>query len=65
MWRNQYSSRKPLKKNETFFDFRNSLIHRYWYISDTKLISLIRENKADFLSFIDAIEKYIKSRPEL
>jgi uncharacterized protein YutE (UPF0331/DUF86 family) len=47
-------------KMKPFFDFRNSLIHRYWYISDIKLISLIRENKMDFLSFIDATEKYIK-----
>lgn len=45
-----------------FFDFRNSLIHRYWYISEEKLLSLVRENKKDFLNFIDAIEQYIKNR---
>lgn len=50
------------KKLKPFFDFRNSLIHRYWYISDTKLTSLIRENKKDFLSFIEAVEKYIKTK---
>jgi uncharacterized protein YutE (UPF0331/DUF86 family) len=50
------------QKIKPFFDFRNSLIHRYWFISDEKLLSLVRENKADFASFIEAIEGYIKSR---
>lgn len=49
-------------KIKPFFDFRNSLNHRYWFISDEKLLSLIRENKADFLSFIEAIENYIQKR---
>jgi len=54
---------EPLsKKIKPFFDFRNSLIHRYWFISDEKLLSLVRENKNDFLSFIDAIERYVKNR---
>jgi uncharacterized protein YutE (UPF0331/DUF86 family) len=50
------------KKLKPFFDFRNSLIHRYWFISDEKLLSLVRENKTDFISFIDAIENYVKNR---
>jgi len=50
------------KKIKPFFDFRNSLIHRYWFISDEKLLSLVRENKTDFISFIEAIENYIKNR---
>jgi uncharacterized protein YutE (UPF0331/DUF86 family) len=50
------------KKLKPFFDFRNSLIHRYWFISDEKLLSLVRENKTDFISFIEAIENYIKNR---
>jgi uncharacterized protein YutE (UPF0331/DUF86 family) len=29
-------------KSKPFFDFRNSLIHRYWFISDEKLLSLVR-----------------------
>lgn len=33
------------QKLRPFFDFRNSLIDRYWIISDEKLLSLIRENK--------------------
>jgi uncharacterized protein YutE (UPF0331/DUF86 family) len=53
----------PLSKQiKPFFDFRNSLIHRYWFISDEKLLSLVRENKTDFISFIEAIENYIKNR---
>ncbi len=56
---------EPLsKKIKPFFDFRNSLIHRYWFISDEKLLSLLRENKSDFLSFIEAIEEYLKNRKE-
>jgi uncharacterized protein YutE (UPF0331/DUF86 family) len=47
-------------KLKPFFDFRNSLIHRYWYISDEKLLSLIRENQDDFLAFIGAIENYLR-----
>ncbi len=42
-------------KLKPFFDFRNSLIHRYWYISDEQLLLLIRE-KGDFINFIYAIE---------
>jgi len=50
------------QKIKPFFDFRNSLIHRYWFISDEKLLSLVRENKDDFISFIQAIESYIRNR---
>jgi uncharacterized protein YutE (UPF0331/DUF86 family) len=51
------------KKIKPFFDFRNSLIHRYWVISDETLLSLVRENQTDFLTFIEAIEDYIKNKP--
>jgi uncharacterized protein YutE (UPF0331/DUF86 family) len=47
-------------KLKPFFDFRNSLIHRYWYISDEKLLTLVRKNQNDFLAFIEAIEKYLR-----
>jgi uncharacterized protein YutE (UPF0331/DUF86 family) len=40
-------------KLKPFFDFRNSLVHRYWIISDEKLISLVRENYRDFYNFIE------------
>lgn len=48
------------KKIKPFFDFRNSLIHRYWVISDEKLLSLTRENKNGFLFFIESVESYLK-----
>ena len=48
-------------KLKPFFDFRNSLVHRYWIISDDKLIVLVRRNYKDFLRFIEEIEKYVKS----
>lgn len=50
------------KKIKPFFDFRNSLIHRYWFISDDKLLLLVRENIDDFNSFIEAIENYIQHK---
>ena len=54
---------EPLtKKIKPFFDFRNSLIHRYWFISDERLLSLVRELRSDFISFVEAVESYIKSR---
>jgi uncharacterized protein YutE (UPF0331/DUF86 family) len=50
------------KKLKPFFDFRNSLIHRYWIISDSKLLSLIRENGSDFDAFIYAIQAYASTQ---
>lgn len=52
---NLYNKIKP------FMDFRNSLIHRYWVISDDKLLKLIRKNYKDFENFIQEIENYVKS----
>jgi uncharacterized protein YutE (UPF0331/DUF86 family) len=52
-------------KLKPFFDFRNSLIHRYWIISDEKLLALTRENIGDFDLFVQAIEDYLRhSRPQ-
>lgn len=50
------------KKLKPFFDFRNSLVHRYWVISDDKLLILVRENKADFVAFIEAVEDFLRKR---
>jgi uncharacterized protein YutE (UPF0331/DUF86 family) len=50
-----------VNKLKPFFDFRNSLIHRYWSISDEKLLSLTRENLGDFDVFVQAIENYLKA----
>lgn len=47
-------------KLKPFFDFRNSIIHRYWIISDDKLLELVRKDYKDFLNFIEEIEKYLK-----
>jgi uncharacterized protein YutE (UPF0331/DUF86 family) len=47
-------------KLKPFFDFRNSLIHRYWIISDEKLLSLTRANMGDFDVFVQAIENYLR-----
>lgn len=49
------------RKLRPFFDFRNSLIHRYLFIADDKLLSLVRENMNDFLTFVEAVETYIKN----
>jgi uncharacterized protein YutE (UPF0331/DUF86 family) len=49
------------KKLKPFFDFRNALIHRYWIISDSKLLSLVRENSSDFDAFIHAIQLYVST----
>ncbi len=42
-----------------FFDFRNSLIHRYWIIDDQRLISNIQSGRNDFDRFVEEIEAYI------
>ncbi len=42
-----------------FFDFRNSLIHRYWYIDDDRLIENIKNGRDDFDRFVDEIEAYL------
>lgn len=43
-------------------DFRNSPIHRYRAISDSKLLCLVRENRRDFEAFIQAIPAYVANR---
>jgi hypothetical protein len=35
---------------------------RYWVISDSKLLSLVRENSPDFDTFIQAIRAFISTR---
>jgi uncharacterized protein YutE (UPF0331/DUF86 family) len=44
-----------------FFDFRNSLIHRYWAVDDPRLIVNILKGRGDFDRFIEEIEAYLKS----
>lgn len=42
-----------------FFDFRNSLIHRYWSIDDDRLIENIKKGRDDFDRFVEEIEAYL------
>ena len=42
-----------------FFDFRNSLIHRYWTIDDNLLINNIKNGVDDFDRFVQEIEDYL------
>ena len=42
-----------------FFDFRNSLIHRYWFIDDDRLIENIKNGRDDFDRFVEEIEAYL------
>jgi uncharacterized protein YutE (UPF0331/DUF86 family) len=41
-----------------FFDFRNSLIHRYWKVDDDRLIANIQTGRHDFEQFVEEIENY-------
>ncbi len=43
-----------------FFDFRNSLIHRYWIVDDQQLIGNILSGRNDFERFLSEIETYLK-----
>ena len=47
-----------------FFDFRNSLIHRYWTIDDSKLINNIIHGRDDFDRFVSEINEYLKTKKE-
>jgi uncharacterized protein YutE (UPF0331/DUF86 family) len=47
------------RKLKPFFDFRNSLVHRYWTVDDEKLIENIRAGLNDFDHFVDETEAYL------
>ncbi|MEN6317441.1 MAG: HepT-like ribonuclease domain-containing protein [Syntrophaceae bacterium] len=53
-------SERLFNKLKPFFDFRNSLIHRYWVIDDIMLIENILKGRTDFDQFVDEIESYVK-----
>ena len=42
-----------------FFDFRNSLIRRYWSLDDDRLIENIKNGRDDFDRFVEEIEAYL------
>jgi len=50
------------QKLKPFFDFRNSLIHRYWTVNDEKLIENIKAGLNDFDQFVDETETYLTSQ---
>ncbi len=54
-------SEELFRKLKPFFDFRNSLIHRYWTVDDTRLIQNIRVGQGDFLQFVEEIEQHLSS----
>ncbi len=53
-------SAELFQKLKPFFDFRNSLIHRYWIIDEEKLIENIKSGKDDFDQFVDEVEAYLR-----
>jgi len=54
-------SKELFQKLKPFFDFRNSIVHRYWIIDDEKLITNIQSGKDDFNQFTEELEAYTKS----
>ncbi|MBW2065988.1 MAG: DUF86 domain-containing protein [Deltaproteobacteria bacterium] len=49
-------SQELFEKLKPFFDFRNSLVHRYWEVDDSLLIRNILEGQRDFDRFVEEIE---------
>ncbi len=47
------------RRLKPFFDFRNSLVHRYWTIDDTRLIENLAKGRHDFDRFIEAVESWM------
>ena len=60
-YKEEIISEELFQKLKPFFDFRNSLVHRYWIIDDEKLIANIQSEKDDFIQFAKELESYIKS----
>ncbi len=54
-------SEELFQKLKPFFDFRNSLVHRYWIIDDEKLVTNIQTGQNDFDQFAEELESYIHS----
>ena len=52
-------SDNTFQRLKPFFDFRNSLIHRYWTIDDNLLITNIKNGVDDFDRFVQEIEAYL------
>jgi uncharacterized protein YutE (UPF0331/DUF86 family) len=54
-------SEELFQKLKPFFDFRNSLIHRYWAIDDETLIENIKGGVDYFDQFTGELEAYARS----
>ena len=50
-------------KLKPFFDFRNSLIHRYWTVDDERLIGNIQSGYDNFTRFVDEVDAYLSAIP--
>jgi uncharacterized protein YutE (UPF0331/DUF86 family) len=55
-------SEEIYRKLKPFFDFRNSLVHRYWTVDDEKLIDNIKAGLNDFDHFVDETEAYLTAQ---
>lgn len=53
-------SEDVFKSLKPFFDFRNSLIHRYWKVDDVTFIENLRSGYKDFFGFCEEIEIFLK-----
>jgi len=51
-------------KLKPFLEFRNTLIHRYWIVDDTRLIENILKGQNDFSLFVSEIEAYLSEAGE-
>ncbi len=57
-------SAELFERLKPFFDFRNSLIHRYWTVDDSRLIGNIKSGRHDFERFVEEIETFLAKRPQ-
>ena len=57
---NRIISDDLFQRLKPFFDFRNSLIHRYWTVDDRRLIANIQAGRGDFDRFVLQIEDFIR-----
>lgn len=53
-------SNELIKKLKPFFDFRNSLIHRYWVIDDATFLKNLSKGYNDFSDFCVEIKNFLK-----
>ena len=59
-YENGILSKDLFQRLKPFFDFRNSLVHRYWQIDDRRLIENLKTGYRDFDDFIEEIEAFLE-----